>query len=155
MSFIREFTDRPMTPLEAAAGCCAKSVLDLDARLAVLVTNDLDFVRYVCKYRPRVSQIAGKPCCRMSGIFECPAVACTGLGTAGMESQSNTLTAPGARAGDHRLARRRARRGALLRRRALPRRRAAGGAARSGGEHLDSKCACDYRISALNGIDYT
>ncbi|KIY96424.1 pyruvate kinase [Monoraphidium neglectum] len=54
LSFIREFTDRPMTTLEASAGCAAKSVLDVDAGLVVLASRDPAYVRYVCKYRPRV-----------------------------------------------------------------------------------------------------
>ncbi|GBF99836.1 pyruvate kinase [Raphidocelis subcapitata] len=53
-SFIRAFTDRPMTGLEAAAGCAAKAVLDLDAGLVVLASRDAEYVKYVCKYRPRV-----------------------------------------------------------------------------------------------------
>jgi hypothetical protein len=54
-AFIREFTDRPMEVLEAAAGCAAKAVLDLDAGLVVLASRDAEYVRFVCKYRPRVS----------------------------------------------------------------------------------------------------
>jgi hypothetical protein len=54
-AFIREFTSRPVSVLEASAGCAAKGVNDLDAGLVVLVTNDPQYVNYVCKYRPRVS----------------------------------------------------------------------------------------------------
>ncbi|KAI8465728.1 MAG: pyruvate kinase [Monoraphidium minutum] len=53
-SFIREFTHRPMTTLEAATACAAKAVLDLDAGLVVLASRDAAYVKYVCKYRPRV-----------------------------------------------------------------------------------------------------
>jgi hypothetical protein len=57
-AFIREFTGRPVSALEAAAGCAVKGVNDLNAGLVVLVSNNADFVRYVCKYRPRVSGTA-------------------------------------------------------------------------------------------------
>lgn len=53
--FIRQFTDRPMTTLEATAGCVAKAVMDVDAGLVVLASRDPAYVRYVCKYRPKVS----------------------------------------------------------------------------------------------------
>jgi len=53
-SFIREFTDRPMTTLEASAGCAAKAVLDLDAGLVVVVARDPAYVKYIAKYRPKV-----------------------------------------------------------------------------------------------------
>jgi hypothetical protein len=53
-SYIREFTDRPMTTLEATASCAAKTVLDIGASLVVVASQDPAYIRYVCKYRPRV-----------------------------------------------------------------------------------------------------
>lgn len=53
-SFIREFTGRPVGTLEATVACATKAVLDVEAGLVVVVSKDPAYVRWVCKYRPRV-----------------------------------------------------------------------------------------------------
>lgn len=152
ISFIREFTDRPMTALEAAAGCAAKSVLDLDARLVVLVTSDVDYVRYVAKYRPRVRGPHGRAAWAASHCFAltrrcwprpgparplcCGAAACcTHKPCPSPHTHKNHTFAHalGARARRHGHRARRARVRAHLCCRALPRRRAARRAPRPGG----------------------
>ncbi|WIA15846.1 hypothetical protein OEZ85_012601 [Tetradesmus obliquus] len=59
-SYIREFTDRPMTSRQALLANVARNVVDTDAGLVLLAASgrhsleaSLEYVRHVVKYRPR------------------------------------------------------------------------------------------------------
>ncbi|KXZ44735.1 hypothetical protein GPECTOR_63g60 [Gonium pectorale] len=83
--FIRDFSPKPMSTVEAVLGCAAKNVLDVDAALIVVFSSTGAWgptrylraaARLVAKYRPRVpvllvteSLAAARSCAPIFGVY--------------------------------------------------------------------------------------
>lgn len=54
-SFVRDFSAKPFTTLEAACASLAKASMDADITAVITITDSLDTASLVAKFRPQVS----------------------------------------------------------------------------------------------------